>query len=424
MIKPKHWYGWWIVAICWLIYFINSGFPMYGGNVANSLMAAQTGMSRTILGLGATLFNLFSGLLGVVVGNLITKKGAKISLYAGTFAIIAAALVMGFLCNGNAVMFIIGYGIILGIGINFGTAMPLQNTIIFWHDKKRSLSLGLWATAAGVGSFIAAPIMSKLAGNLGWQACWIFVAIAAAVNLIIIKCFLVEKPSAIGQEQDGYLDRKELPSESGKVKKPSKVYKTAVEWEYKDAIKTPTAWMILLGMCGYFCVYIVVMNQGINLVLENGLSAAQAAMLMSAIGIGSLVARPVFGGISDYVEPRLVWLVMTLVTMLGAFLLKSCNSIGMVYLCGILIGGGFGGAFVQVPAVISNYFGKKAYARIYGLLLPIMNIVTCIAPTLAGAIYDAKGSYDLAINIFVAFGFVGVIGLILARPPKQKAIES
>ena len=424
MIKPKHWYGWWIVAICWLIYFINSGFPMYGGNVANSLMAAQTGMSRTILGLGATLFNLFSGLLGVVVGNLITKKGAKISLYVGTFAIIAAALVMGFLCNGNAVMFIIGYGIILGIGINFGTAMPLQNTIIFWHDKKRSLSLGLWATAAGVGSFIAAPIMSKLAGNLGWQACWIFVAIAAAVNLIIIKCFLVEKPSAIGQEQDGYLDGKERPSESGKVKKPSKVYKTAVEWEYKDAIKTPTAWMILLGMCGYFCGYFVVMKQGINLVLENGLSAAQAAMLMSAIGIGSLVARPVFGGISDYVEPRLVWLVMTLVTMLGAFLLKSCNSIGMVYLCGILIGGGFGGAFVQVPAVISNYFGKKAYARIYGLLLPIMNIVTCIAPTLAGAIYDAKGSYDLAINIFVAFGFVGVIGLILARPPKQKAIES
>lgn len=424
MIKPKHWYGWWIVAICWLIYFINSGFPMYGGNVANSLMAAQTGMSRTILGLGATLFNLFSGLLGIVVGNLITKKGAKTSLYVGTFSIIAAALVMGFLCNGNTVMFIIGYGIILGIGINFGTAMPLQNTIIFWHDKKRSLSLGLWATAAGVGSFIAAPIMSKLAGNFGWQACWIFVAIAAAVNLIIIKCFLVEKPSAVGQEQDGYLNGKELPSESGKVKKPSKVYKTAVEWEYKDAIKTPTAWMILLGMCGYFCVYIVVMNQGINLVLENGLSTAQAAMLMSAIGIGSLVARPVFGGISDYVEPRLVWLVMTLVTMLGAFLLKSCNSVGMVCLCGILIGGGFGGAFVQVPAVISNYFGKKAYARIYGLLLPIMNIVTCIAPTLAGAIYDAKGSYDLAINIFVAFGFVGVIGLILARPPKQKTIEN
>lgn len=179
--------------------------------------------------------------------------------------------------------------------------------------------------------------------------------------------------------------------------------------------------MILLGMCGYFCVYIVVMSQGVNLVLDNGLEATQAAMLMSAIGIGSLIARPVFGGISDYVEPRWVWLVMTLVTMAGAFLLKSCNSIVMVYVCGILIGGGFGGAFVQVPAVISNYYGKKAYARIYGLLLPIMNIVTCIAPTVAGAIYDANHSYDLAINIFVAFGFVGVIGLLFARPPKQKS---
>lgn len=421
MIKPKFWYGWLLIAFCWLIYFINSGFPMYGGNIANSMMVAQTGMSRTILGVGATLFNLFSGLLGVVVGNVITKKGAKASLYIGTVMIIIGAVILGFLCNGNPVMFIIGYGIILGIGINFGTAMPLQNALIFWHNKKRSLALGLCMTAAGLGSFVASPIMAKLANGYGWQSCWIFVVVACVVNLVIITLFMVNKPEDVGQVQDGYLKVTDTEVQSvEKAKAPSKVYRTSVEWEYKDAIKTKSCWMILLGMCGYFCVYLVIMNQGVSLLLDHQIESTTAAFYMSILGIASLVARIVFGWLGDRVEPRFVWIFTTLMTMLGAWILKDCYSIGTMYLSAILVGAGFGGSFILVPSVISNYFGKSAYARIYGLLLPIMNIVTCIAPTAAGAIYDSTGSYSTAFVIFCCFGFVGVIGLLLATPPKAK----
>lgn len=423
MIKPKKmWYGWLLVLFCWLMYFINSGFPMYGGNIANAMMVDQTGMSRTILGVGATLFNLFSGLLGVVVGNLITKKGSKISMYVGTVMIILSAVVLGFLCNGSPVMFILGYGVILGIGINFGTAMPLQNALIFWHNKKRSLAIGLCMTAAGLGSFVAAPIMSKIATGHGWQACWIFVMIACVVNLVLIKVFLVNKPEDIGQAQDGYLKEGESGTEAAKkVQKPSKVYRTTTEWEYKDAIRTKTCWMILLGMCGYFCVYIVIMNQGISLLLDHQINATTAAFFMSILGIASLAARIVLGWLGDRVEPRFLWIFTTLMTILGAWLLKDCYSVGMMYLSAILVGAGFGGSFVLIPTVISNYYGKMAYARIYGLLLPIMNIVTCIAPTVAGAIYDSTGSYSTAFVIFCCFGFVGVIGLLLATPPKRRA---
>lgn len=420
MIKLKFWYGWLLVFFCWLIYFINSGFPMYGGNIANAMMVEQTGMSRTVLGVGATLFNLFSGLLGVVVGNLITKRGSKVSLYIGTVMLIAGAVVLGFLCNGNPIMFILGYGIILGVGINFGTAMPLQTSLIYWHDRKRSLALGLCMTAAGLGSFVASPIMSKIATSSGWQACWIFVVIACAVNLIIIKVFMVNKPEDIGQKQDGYLKSASTADNSGKKASASRVYRTPVDWEYKDAIKTKTCWMILLGMCGYFCVYIVIMNQGVNLLIDHGIAADTAALYMSVLGIGSLVARIVFGWVGDRIEPRFVWIFTTLMTIAGAWLLKDCYSVGLMYVSAVLVGAGFGGSFILVPSVISNYYGKAAYARIYGLLLPIMNIVTCIAPTVAGAIYDASGSYSVAYVIFCCFGLIGVVGLALATPPRVK----
>ena len=58
----KRFYGWVVVASLWVIYFLNVGFPMYGGQTVNTFMADEMGFNRTILGLGFSLFNLFQGL--------------------------------------------------------------------------------------------------------------------------------------------------------------------------------------------------------------------------------------------------------------------------------------------------------------------------------------------------------------------------
>ena len=70
----KRFYGWVVVASLWVIYFLNVGFPMYGGQTVNTFMADEMGFNRTILGLGFSLFNLFQGLPGPLIGLTIQKR--------------------------------------------------------------------------------------------------------------------------------------------------------------------------------------------------------------------------------------------------------------------------------------------------------------------------------------------------------------
>jgi len=71
------------------------------------------------------------------------------------------------------------------------------------------------------------------------------------------------------------------------------------------------------------------------------------------------------------------------------------------------------------PAIIGNYFGAESFAKIYGVMSPVIVSITALVPLAAGIIADRTGSYDLAfitISIVVIFSFLSALML---RPPIQ-----
>jgi hypothetical protein len=65
--EKKGFYGWKLVAVLFLLDFINMGFPYYGGSIINGYMIHDIVMSRSTLGLGFTILNLFVGFAAIVV---------------------------------------------------------------------------------------------------------------------------------------------------------------------------------------------------------------------------------------------------------------------------------------------------------------------------------------------------------------------
>ncbi|HXU20971.1 MAG TPA: MFS transporter, partial [Verrucomicrobiae bacterium] len=73
---PKQeFYGWKLVAVLFSLDFINMGFPYYGATVINGYMVREVAMSRSMIGLGFTLLNLFVGLAAVLVAISVVKFG-------------------------------------------------------------------------------------------------------------------------------------------------------------------------------------------------------------------------------------------------------------------------------------------------------------------------------------------------------------
>ena len=84
------------------------------------------------------------------------------------------------------------------------------------------------------------------------------------------------------------------------------------------------------------------------------------------------------------------------------------------------LGIGFGGGLVCLMAVLSNYYGTRAFASLAGLAVAINTTLSAIAPKVAGRLYDHGVPYAGTFYFLAAWCFVGAVVLYLLRPPQPR----
>ncbi|MDX1383749.1 MAG: hypothetical protein R3190_08915, partial [Thermoanaerobaculia bacterium] len=86
----------------------------------------------------------------------------------------------------------------------------------------------------------------------------------------------------------------------------------------------------------------------------------------------------------------------------------------------ILLGLGFGAAYISLPVVFGDFFGMKAFALTGGVRIMVAGIFGYLAPRFAGTVADSTGTY---VPVFWAMVLVALIGAASAfvcprpRPP-------
>lgn len=415
----RRFYGWTIVVSLWIIYFLNVGFPMYGGQTVNTFMADEMGFKRTILGLAFSLFNLFQGLPGPLIGYTIQKKGARFSIALGSILILVSAILMGYVVKSQW-LFLLTFGVIAGVGVGFGTVVPVQTTVTQWFDRKRSRAMAITLTASGFGGFVAAPLLTKVLSGTGkWNNCWLVVAGAALVALLIDLILIKNKPADIGQIPDGSSDVAESMAKPGK--RPQYIpYSTKDDWTVKEALTNSRCWLTLAAAIGLYIPYMMLISHGIACLGDHGIPASAAAFSISLVTATSIVGRLLGGELCNRMPARFVWAGSLVVLLMGSiFLMTATGTVGMV-LYAVCTGIGFGASFVCMPVVFSSYYGAKIYSSLFGTLFPIITICSSISPTLAGYLFDASGSYTSGFIMIIAFNVVGIIASLLNTPPKKQ----
>jgi OFA family oxalate/formate antiporter-like MFS transporter len=81
----------------------------------------------------------------------------------------------------------------------------------------------------------------------------------------------------------------------------------------------------------------------------------------------------------------------------------------------------YGGNTVVKTAIIADYYGRKNFGTIYGIIQGISTFGGIAGPLIAGRVYDMKGSYSLAFTSFaIMMGFIALLVLLLRRPSLAK----
>ncbi len=58
--SEKSFYGWKLLAIFWVIQFINLAFPAYGSSIINAYLVADLSLDRRTLGLMVSVYMIWS----------------------------------------------------------------------------------------------------------------------------------------------------------------------------------------------------------------------------------------------------------------------------------------------------------------------------------------------------------------------------
>jgi MFS family permease len=415
MTTKQPFYGWKLVGALWLLDFLNMGFPLYGGAVINTYMLKEIAMSRSTYGLGFTLLNLLVGLASVIVAASIVKWSIRRAFAIGSAVILSGALWLALLAS-EPWHYVVGFGILIGTGISFGTIAPVSTAVTRWFRRYRGRAMAVALSASGFAGFIGAPLTNKiLAANGGnWRQAWEVVAGVAVFSALVALLFVKESPEALGQIVDGKEDRGDSAREA-----ITNTLVTNFAWTPGQAYLTRSYWMIVIGGIACQFPFFFFTAHWLLHLRGAGIAAADGAWAMGLFSIGAVGGRLVGGWLMDRLPARFAFMMGLCCYLLGSVLAISVNSHALLiaYLAAILYGTGFGWTFICLNTSTAHFFGPLAFPELNGMALLLTGVFCSPAGFIGGRLFDIHGNYTLAFELNMVVAACGIVASLFAMMP-------
>jgi MFS family permease len=418
MDSSKKFYGWKLVAALWVIYLLNMGFPLYCAAVINSYMLPQIPMERSTFGLGYTLVNFFIGVPSLLIAAAVLRWGIRVTFLIGSGLILLGALWMAGVAS-VPWHYLLGFGVMIGSGIGFGSVVPLSTAITRWFRRYRGRAMAISFTAWGMAGFIGSPLINRLleANGGNFRAGWHLIAGLAVVSAVVTYLFVKERPEDLGQTPDGLQEGATVsPDRQG----PSLI--TSHVWIPREAYRTNVYWMIYIGAIACQFPSFFFTAHGILHLRGAGISAADAAWAMGLYTMGGIAGRLTGGVLIDKIAARYAFMMGISFYIVGTFLALRIGPDGLWIAQGaaFLYGAGMGAAFICLSTMIGNFYGPAAFPKLYGTMIMLSAIVCSGAGVIGGKLFDLSQSYEPAFLLNLLICAAGLIALSFARMPRPR----
>jgi MFS family permease len=412
---PKiEWRPWLLVSAFSLVLFLITASTYASLGVVLPNMVREEGWSWTVAGLGFTLLGASTGASSFIPAFLIRRLGVRPTLVLGT-AVMAAGFGCLSITHGPLVYFL--GAALCGVGYQMMALIPGTHVLaaVFRH---RGLPFGIYFTAGSAGG-VAGPMIALAVMRLfhdQWRLFWMTQSVAAVVVGAVCVA-LVGSPAWLAARADR-TDR-DVASEAARPRRTS-VYRTAVDWTARQAVRTPQFYIILAAYFGHLLVGITVSSWSIAHLTQRGVGVGVAGVMLSLESLVGAAGRALGGALGDIIDPRYLLLFALAALSIGSFALSVAHDYPMMLLYAVGSGLGFGLTALAVTLLLLNYYGRRHNLEIFSLTC-LIGAVSALGPVIAGVIRDRTGGFGDAFQLCA-----GVIAVVLAaalfmRPPRLHA---
>ncbi len=161
---------------------------------------------------------------------------------------------------------------------------------------------------------------------------------------------------------------------------------------------------------------------------ERGFSDFAAARYATALAVASLAGRVLVGYAADRFNKAKTMSLFYFLIGAAVFLISVEHQPAPLWLIAALFGFAMGADYMLIPLVTAECFGTDSLGKILALIIAGYSLGQWGAPLLAGKIFDARHSYDLAWKLLAAAGVLGAAAIYAIRrrpaPPEPTSASA
>lgn len=396
------WRRYWPLALAGLTGFSFMSFMIPATGVFMGPLADEFGWNRTQLSSGQAVSAFLPLFLVPLIGVMIDKWGTRRIALPGI--VLTGLAIAGFSqLNGSFVQWI-GLWIAFGLCSLFVQSSVWSTAVASVFKAGRGLALGVTLSGTAVAQVVVPPLANWLIASVGWRAAFLWLAGGwGGLALLLSVLFLYDAHDA----------RARASSKTGRTEAPD-----LPGLSVREARTNRSLWTVAIATFLILTVTIAVSVHQFPILLEAGVSRANAAWLVSLSGIAGVLGKLITGTLIDRFHARWVGSI-TLASTAIAYPLLLGFSAPTLIVVGMMISGYAAGTKIQLCGYLTaRYAGMRNYGTIFGFMTSIITLASAVGPLSAGALHDRFGSYaPLLIGGVVISLVSGLLVLSLGRYP-------
>jgi OFA family oxalate/formate antiporter-like MFS transporter len=410
-------YGWVVLGVLCCAGFARQGPAVATLSIFVAPLTGEFGWSRTALSGAASLGGLLAAVAAPLIGPLLDRRGSRLVLC--TAVLVNGVLLLLLSTTGSLFSF---YLLFCVARMNWAAPFDLgiYGALSNWFVRRRAFATSV-ATLAQQAGLVAMPLIAQLAIlQQGWRAGWLAIGAATlTVGFVPVWLLLVRRPEDLGLYPDG---QRAADGDAAAMRASAPAAEPA--FSRRQALRTPAFWLLLL-----YAVLLFPVQAGVSLhqapyLIERGIDATTAAMIVSTFSLLSAAASVCCAALPRRLPIRYPLAFAGITMAVGTAAMLGLATAAQGYLAGAIFGFGIGALLTLLPIAWADYFGRAHFGAIRGIALSAQVLAQAAGPLLSGALRDWSGDYRLSLECFAILAAASTLAVLLARQPRLREAPS
>lgn len=409
-------YGWWIIVSTFVLGALSGGLFWQSNSIFFGPIKEDLRLNSAQTSIIFATSRAEGSIAGPFVGRLVDVFGPRPMILVG--GLMAGAGYVLLHRVDSYWVFLAVFVLIVSAGRSAGMGQTLLSAVNTWFVRRRSMAMSICITGFSSGGAVILPLVTLGVHSLGWRDVMLYSGIFMCVVVVPLALVVRRSPESMGLLPDGDQagDGRDAPAAGPATETPP------VDFSVREALATGAYWVLLTATVLRIGLWGAVSLHMVEMFVWKGVDRETAGFLFSLLFFLSVPTRLMAGFLGDRlpIQP-LIGASMALGGLATLGLLGLEGNLA-VYVFVVLLAVEQGGSTLNW-VLLGNFFGRKSFATLMGIMSTCFNIGMLFTPIYAGWVFDTTDSYKLVLLTFAPFyGLAALFYLAVRRPrPPQRA---